>query len=58
MWFTVPLMQVMQNQLRLLQKPKVEENLDIGPTSSSDSKGKNVAASTSSSVSDWSSWGD
>ena len=45
-------MQVMQNQLRLLQKPKVEENLDIGPTSSSDSKGKNVAASTSSSVSD------
>ena len=45
-------MQVMQNQVRLLQKLKVEENLEIGPTSSSDSKGKNVAASTSSSVSD------
>ncbi|XP_023888285.1 ERAD-associated E3 ubiquitin-protein ligase HRD1B [Quercus suber] len=44
--------EVMQNQLRLLQKPKVEENLNIGPTSSSDSKGKNVAASTSSSISD------
>lgn len=44
-------MQVMQNQLRLLQKPKVEENLDVGPTSS-DSKGKNDAASTSSSISD------
>ncbi|KAK4572307.1 hypothetical protein RGQ29_030657 [Quercus rubra] len=44
--------EVMQNQLRLLQKPKVEENREIGPTSSSDSKGKNVAASTSSSVSD------
>ncbi|KAK9994011.1 hypothetical protein SO802_023714 [Lithocarpus litseifolius] len=44
--------EVMQNELRLLQKPKVEENLDIGPASSSDSKGKNVAASTSSSISD------
>lgn len=43
--------EVLQNQLQLLQKPKVEENLDIGPTTSSDSKGKN-AASTSSSISD------
>ncbi|KAG2700883.1 hypothetical protein I3843_06G018200 [Carya illinoinensis] len=41
---------VMQNQLQLLQKPKVEENTDVGSTTTSDNKGKNVA--TTSSVSD------
>ncbi|GLT70229.1 hypothetical protein SLA2020_423230 [Shorea laevis] len=43
--------EVLQNQLLILQKPKVEENKDMGPATSSDSKGKNVA-SASSSVSD------
>ncbi|XP_041014792.1 ERAD-associated E3 ubiquitin-protein ligase HRD1B-like [Juglans microcarpa x Juglans regia] len=41
---------VMQNQLQLLQKPKAKENTDIGSTTTSDNKGKNVA--TTSSVSD------
>jgi hypothetical protein len=44
-------MQVLQNKPHILQKPKVEENKDMGPATSSDGKGKNVA-SASSSVSD------
>jgi hypothetical protein len=52
MLWSLPLfMQVLQNQLHTLQKPKVEENKDKGPSTSSDSKGKTVA-SGSSSVSD------
>lgn len=45
--------EALQNQLHLLQKPRVEENRDALRPTPSDDKGKNVAsASSSSSVSD------
>ncbi|PQM41717.1 uncharacterized protein Pyn_25223 [Prunus yedoensis var. nudiflora] len=40
-----------ENQLQTLQKPKLKESMDTGPSASSDGKGKN-AESSSSSVSD------
>ncbi|XP_020421447.1 uncharacterized protein LOC109949734 [Prunus persica] len=43
--------EILQNQLQTLQKPKLKESMDTGPSASSDGKGKNVESS-SSSVSD------
>ncbi|KAL6291809.1 hypothetical protein ACE6H2_009319 [Prunus campanulata] len=43
--------EILQNQLQTLQKPKPKESMDTGPSASSDGKGKNVESS-SSSVSD------
>ncbi|KAH0978658.1 hypothetical protein GBA52_005835 [Prunus armeniaca] len=43
--------EILQNQLQTLQKPKPKESMDTGPSASLDGKGKNVESS-SSSVSD------
>ncbi|XP_020412123.1 ERAD-associated E3 ubiquitin-protein ligase HRD1B isoform X1 [Prunus persica] len=43
--------EILQNQLKTLQKPKPKESMDTGPSASLDGKGKNVESS-SSSVSD------
>ncbi|KAA8540138.1 hypothetical protein F0562_026830 [Nyssa sinensis] len=40
--------EVLQNQLQLLKKPKAEKSIDLDPTAPSDSKGKSVASSSSS----------
>ncbi|KAM1055031.1 hypothetical protein ACFX13_002325 [Malus domestica] len=40
--------EILQNQLQALQKPKPKESVDMGPTKASlDGKGKSVAASSS-----------